>query len=183
METFETGYAAKRAKLSSPVAYVDLEIPKEIASFLGMVIPLNAEPSYINTNFKDYKQVLSRKKNFQKISFSQFIDLAKFNDRYCLDYLKSLKDQEIFDLLGIKVGYRSRQELVSLSLQALTKRTFFLPNIPSDSDRKNHIVGFGTVTDSQVYDLTKTTKAFLIKLCVSDLSSLALLLETFVFDE
>lgn len=175
VEMFETGHSIKRRRTTKQVQ----DSPVKDLSFYSdmIIIPLPAKESYVEDNLKDYGQVLLRKTGMSILTLLDFLQLPLNHQE---NYLNSLKDQEIFDLLGIKIGYRSRQELVASSLSALTKKTFFILNVPKIFPTNIEIIGYGTVTNYVTYNCQTATKSFLSGFSVEDFNSLEFVLKTFV---
>lgn len=115
-----------------------------------MIIPNISWTNYCVDNLHSYSKVCLRPKDFQFITLEE---LEKLSENEAIEYLSHLKDQEIFDLLRVMVGYRSREQLVRLSARALKKKKFFVRCSGMNCHGKLLTIGHGTEKDYHLYSL------------------------------
>ena len=125
MDNFSSTYQAKRRKIET--SNDQGPFPEISLSYVGMIIPPDAHETYVEDNLRFYSRVINRPDDFTLLNLQQFIDLTYLKEKNALDYLKSLKDHEIFALLGSdpdSIKYTSREELVFKAMNII-KKTYF----------------------------------------------------------
>lgn len=148
-----------------------ISIGARSAELIGMNIPKNADENYFRNNVEEYRKCYNRSSKFTFYTIPQLLQLT---DEELIVYLAQLTDFEIFQSLGIMVGYRSRLELVINSAIAITEESFFIRKQDTDT------IGYGAVANYTIHYKDDLGIDFLTSLDDDEKDELLLVIETHI---
>lgn len=165
--------AMPKHPLEDLVVNMDDYTSEQIIDYLGMSVPLafaNSVSYYVNRNIAAYKDVVGRVAPTPETTSTLLFMTAQ--DR--INYLSTLKDIEIFQLIGIYVRYESRHELVRNISAAFDTRSFMFPVIRDTTKSLNShtllgdpitdttltMVCYGTPAMYQTYEIEELLNSF-----------------------